>query len=199
MKILAIADLHGNLQALQDAMKFARAEQCDVLACAGDLEDGRIARELASSDLNIVAVAGNMDRGDIAEHLGNTCIHGKMVKIGGVDFFGISGPESAIGDGKEFHAEIEKSAPKKFVLLTHHPPKGVKTDVTYIRTHIGSNAVREIIEKFSPVLCIHGHVHEARGTDRIGSTVIVNPGPGYKKDAAVIHLDKVVDVELIKI
>ena len=33
------------------------------------------------------------------------------------------------------------------------------------------------IERARPALCLTGHIHESAGTDRIGDTVIVNPGP----------------------
>jgi uncharacterized protein len=44
---------------------------------------------------------------------------------------------------------------------------------------VGSTAVRELIERFEPVLALHGHVHESRGTTRIGRTLCVNPGSDY--------------------
>lgn len=44
---------------------------------------------------------------------------------------------------------------------------------------VGSTAVRELIERFEPLLALHGHVHESRGTTRIGRTLCVNPGSDY--------------------
>jgi Icc-related predicted phosphoesterase len=44
---------------------------------------------------------------------------------------------------------------------------------------VGSTAVRELIERFQPVLALHGHVHESRGSTRIGRTLCVNPGSDY--------------------
>ena len=41
---------------------------------------------------------------------------------------------------------------------------------------MGSQAVRGFIEAHAPEICICGHIHEARGEDRIGSTRIINPG-----------------------
>jgi len=40
--------------------------------------------------------------------------------------------------------------------------------------HVGSTAVRKFIEKYQPHLCLTGHIHEAVGKDKIGSTIIVN-------------------------
>jgi Icc-related predicted phosphoesterase len=44
---------------------------------------------------------------------------------------------------------------------------------------VGSTAVREAIEKHQPLLALHGHVHESRGSTKIGRTVCVNPGSDY--------------------
>jgi Icc-related predicted phosphoesterase len=43
----------------------------------------------------------------------------------------------------------------------------------------GSTAVRELIERYQPMLSLHGHIHESRGATTIGRTVVVNPGSDY--------------------
>jgi Icc-related predicted phosphoesterase len=43
----------------------------------------------------------------------------------------------------------------------------------------GSKAVHNAIEKFQPLLGLHGHIHESRGSTRIGRTLCVNPGSMY--------------------
>ena len=45
----------------------------------------------------------------------------------------------------------------------------------------GSPAVREAIEKYQPVLSLHGHIHESRGATHIGRTLAVNPGSEYSE------------------
>jgi Icc-related predicted phosphoesterase len=42
--------------------------------------------------------------------------------------------------------------------------------------HVGSEAVRAFIEAHQPSLCLCGHIHEARATDAIGATRVINPG-----------------------
>ncbi len=44
---------------------------------------------------------------------------------------------------------------------------------------VGSTAVRSAIEKYQPLLGLHGHIHESRGSVKIGRTVCVNPGSEY--------------------
>jgi Icc-related predicted phosphoesterase len=44
---------------------------------------------------------------------------------------------------------------------------------------VGSTAVRELIERYQPLLSLHGHVHESAGAKRIGRTLCINPGSDY--------------------
>ena len=44
---------------------------------------------------------------------------------------------------------------------------------------MGSRAVRKMIEKYKPLLGLHGHIHESAGFRKIGRTLCVNPGSEY--------------------
>lgn len=44
----------------------------------------------------------------------------------------------------------------------------------------GSKAVRECIEKYQPLLGLHGHIHESGGSKQIGRTLCLNPGSEYE-------------------
>jgi Icc-related predicted phosphoesterase len=46
---------------------------------------------------------------------------------------------------------------------------------------VGSTALRESIEKVQPLLGLHGHIHEGRGSSRIGKTLCINPGSMYEQ------------------
>lgn len=46
-------------------------------------------------------------------------------------------------------------------------------------THVGSQAVRRVIEKYQPLVGLHGHIHESRGYVKIGRTHCFNPGSEY--------------------
>lgn len=43
----------------------------------------------------------------------------------------------------------------------------------------GSSAVRKIIQKYQPLLSLHGHIHESPGATKIGRTQCLNPGSEY--------------------
>ncbi|MEN3284293.1 MAG: uncharacterized protein V7607_5433 [Solirubrobacteraceae bacterium] len=44
---------------------------------------------------------------------------------------------------------------------------------------VGSRAVRDFLEDQQPLLALHGHVHEGKGTCQIGRTLCLNPGSEY--------------------
>lgn len=44
---------------------------------------------------------------------------------------------------------------------------------------VGSTAVRQAIEKYQPLLGLHGHIHESRSAQKIGRTLCINPGSEY--------------------
>jgi Icc-related predicted phosphoesterase len=43
----------------------------------------------------------------------------------------------------------------------------------------GSSACRAAIEKYKPMLGLHGHIHESRGIAKLGKTMCANPGSEY--------------------
>ena len=44
---------------------------------------------------------------------------------------------------------------------------------------VGSTAVRGAIERYQPLLSLHGHIHESAGAVHIGRTLAINPGSEY--------------------
>jgi hypothetical protein len=101
---------------------------------------------------------------------------------------------------------LERAAePERTIFNFHAPPYASKLDnapalnpdLTYrsggqaIRP-VGSTSVRESIERFQPLLSLHGHIHESKGATRIGRTLALNPGSSYEEgilQAAVVDLD----------
>jgi Icc-related predicted phosphoesterase len=58
---------------------------------------------------------------------------------------------------------------------------------------VGSKAVRDAIKKHQPLLGLHGHIHESKGTKRMGKTLCINPGSMYEQgylSGALIALGK---------
>jgi Icc-related predicted phosphoesterase len=65
----------------------------------------------------------------------------------------------------------------------------------------GSSAVAEAIERYQPLLSLHGHIHEATAVKKIGRTTCINPGSEYHEGGllgviVVLRPTKVVDYQL---
>jgi Icc-related predicted phosphoesterase len=61
------------------------------------------------------------------------------------------------------------------------------------KIHVGSRAVAKMIEKYQPLISLHGHIHESRGAQMVKRTLTINPGSEYSEGilkGAVIVLDK---------
>jgi Icc-related predicted phosphoesterase len=57
---------------------------------------------------------------------------------------------------------------------------------------VGSKAVRDAIDRYQPLLSLHGHIHESKGAVNLGKTLSINPGSAYEEGmlmAAIINLD----------
>jgi len=101
----------------------------------------------------------------------------------------------------------------------HVPPYGTHIDLApkldkdlkpiltpgggYEMDHVGSIAVKDAIEKYQPLLGLHGHVHEARGVDKIGRTICINPGSEYTEGVLrgaliIVDRDRVKDYLLVQ-
>ncbi len=86
----------------------------------------------------------------------------------------------------------------------HCPPYGFALDLAPELTkdliqaadrkiHVGSRAVAKMIEKYQPLLGLHGHIHESRGVQKIRNTTIINPGSEYSEGilkGVVVVLEK---------
>lgn len=83
---------------------------------------------------------------------------------------------------------------KKCIYSFHAPPYLTKLDVAPALDkdlrmqsglggspfmNVGSTAVRKIIEKYPPLVAVHGHIHESPGKDKVGETLCFNAGSEY--------------------
>ncbi len=58
---------------------------------------------------------------------------------------------------------------------------------------VGSPAIRQAIEKYQPRLALHGHIHESRGSQKLGRTICLNPGSEYGEGVmrgVIVDIDK---------
>jgi Icc-related predicted phosphoesterase len=58
---------------------------------------------------------------------------------------------------------------------------------------VGSKSVRSLIEKYQPLLSLHGHIHESPGFRKMGRTLAINPGSDHitgSLSGVLVTLDK---------
>ena len=61
------------------------------------------------------------------------------------------------------------------------------------KIHAGSLGAKAVIEQYQPLLGLHGHIHESRGAQKAGRTLLINPGSEYSEGilkGVIIMLDK---------
>lgn len=215
MRMLIITDIHGKSRKAEKLVERIGEKDLnldfDLLLIAGDITNFQ-GREKASEILDILerlerpmfSIMGNCDGKDVLDLLEERGIslHNRRVEFGGIGIVGFGGsnrtPFSTIWefDDEELLESLIRNYREGDVLLIHAPPYGTKVDRIYTGRHVGSKALRRFIEERQPPLVICGHIHEARGVDEIGKTLIVNPGPLFRGYYAVIEVDGAGKIEI---
>jgi uncharacterized protein len=195
LRIVYVVDVHGRFDSVLGVLE--PIDPIDVLVIGGDITTGgrphdaeqaiELWRPLAP---RLLAVAGNMDSREIDERLVElgVSIDGRGVTIDGVGFFGASAaPLSPLHTPHEVAEEelaqraerglADVSGAALSIFCPHAPPHGTVCDRLRSGEHVGSTAVRAFVEREQPNLVLSGHIHEARGRDSIGQTIVANPGP----------------------
>ena len=161
--------------------------------------------ELGRAGRQILFIPGNTDSRDLATYRGEniTCIDGRQIEYEGYAFLGLGGaPLSPFNtpyqwseqEASERLVKAHKEDAERLIIISHAPPKDTRLDKIWSGAHVGSQALREFIEAVHPLLVICGHIHEAKGCERIGDTAVVNPGPAYAGFYSILELDSQVSV-----
>jgi Icc-related predicted phosphoesterase len=199
MRILAFTDIHGAYDRVNEIL--AADPAFDVMIIGGDLttfgtpeEADSAVKQFQRHGKPLLLVAGNMDPPALETVFKreNVSINGHGIIIDDTGFFGVSAaPYSVLKTPYEISEEeikaraeagwrqVEK-APRK-VFVPHAPPYNTALDKVFSGKHVGSTAVREFIERRQPDVAVCGHIHEARGIDHIGGTIVVNCGPAGRR------------------
>jgi len=193
MKIIALTDLHGGINALESLAGPLRS--ADLVLLCGDITHFGHKREMEDIlqlvlkiNSSVFAVSGNCDYPDSEIYLEKSGISLNAVTCAfrGYTLFGLSGSLPCPGKTPNEYEEEEYEAildnlviPRETPLLmvSHQPPYGTLNDEVSSGFHVGSKVIRNYIEKMQPLICFTGHIHEGIGIDHIGKTAIVNPGP----------------------
>ncbi len=90
--------------------------------------------------------------------------------------FGFSNPTpfhtpGELEDDEIYSKLIKLNINEKTILLVHAPPYGVLDEIKGI--HIGSKAIRKIVEEKQPYIVFCAHLHEVIGVEKLEKTLIV--------------------------
>ncbi len=192
---VAVGDIHEDTALFSRIPELAEAGGIivtgDLTNFGGIAEAEAVLNSLRACGVPVFAQIGNMDKPEVDAWLSGQGInlHTHVRELTPeILMFGVGGstitpfntpsefPESAYTTWLDACRQRAR-AYRHTVLVSHNPPKDTACDALPNGAHVGSTAVREFIEKTQPDICLCGHIHEGRSEDRIGRTVIVNPGP----------------------
>jgi Icc-related predicted phosphoesterase len=116
-------------------------------------------------------------------------------------------PEEQIASKLE-HLAGQVRDMERAIFDVHAPPYGsgldlapeIDAELNYVTSAsgeqrlipVGSTAVRDAIDRYQPLLGLHGHVHQSQAIKRLGRTTVVNCGSEYQDgilDGALIDID----------
>jgi Icc-related predicted phosphoesterase len=193
MKLIAFGDIHMDSGNVTDIPGIESADYViitgDITNYGSSLDAEAVLNRLLPINSSILAVAGNLDQPDVAGYLEDIGIslHGRGRIFNSLGLMGLGGSNyTPFKTPYEFsehelgaflvsgYGQIENA--KDFILVSHTPPVQTNTDRLLNGNHVGSKAVRAFIKEKQPLLCLTGHIHESRGQDYIGRTLVLNPG-----------------------
>lgn len=212
---VVVGDVHEDIARFVEIPELPQAHGViitgDMTMAGGVKQAERVLDVIHQHNPQILAQIGNMDRTDVTAWLKEKGwnLHQEVRElIPNVAIFGAGGSTfTPFGTPSEFpeshFATWLKDAWKRArtwpqtVLVSHNPPKNTACDKLPNGIHVGSTAVREFIEESQPDICLCGHIHEARSIDRVGRTVVGNPGNfGAGGYAILRHSNGILSVEL---
>jgi len=211
MKILVIADIHGDITTLSKILATINCNAFDVIVCPGNITDISLAKEdFTQTDIALLViqklillkkplfcVPGNHDPFEILNIFDeyHTNIHNRKAHFNSFVFVGFGGAETPFHTPfepteKETAAALQllTTGKRNTILITHNPPKNTKLDIVDSK-HVGSAAIRDFIEKTQPRLCLSAHIHERPGTDVIRKTTCFYPGPAFLGNYGIVFIN----------
>jgi Icc-related predicted phosphoesterase len=205
MKIIAFGDIHMATAQARKIPGIKEADLVllngDLTNYGGAKETRSVLDDIMNINPNVLAQFGNLDGRDVNEYLEKLEInlHGQarlvqgevcLIGVGGSNFTPFRTPsefsekeilhlaDRAFRQGLEYISLAQPLHNRKIpmILVSHVPPFNTEVDTLYNGRHVGSKAIRTVIEQYQPDLCITGHIHEAKGKDMILNTPIYNHG-----------------------
>ncbi len=194
MKIISFGDIHedtSNLIKIKSDLETADliVISGDLTNCHGEAEAKKVLEAVKKYNTHLLVQYGNMDRPEVDNYLTKEGInlHGNGYVFEDIGIFGCGGSSPT-----PFHtpSEISESDIERYltngynkvkeakwkIMACHTPPRDTQTDIIRNGIHVGSITVRNFIMKHKPNVCITGHIHESKGTDKLDDTIVLNAG-----------------------
>jgi len=192
--LVCFGDIHMAFRAIERLGPVLREADCAILTGDlthfGDPPDAfRVVNAVRQHCPNVLAVTGNLDMPWVIDafRAEGISLHGEGRRLGSLGVFGCGGsnitpmdtPTELEEDAlrailEQGHAAVA-DAPRR-LMICHTPPYDTRLDRLMNGTPVGSPAVRTFIETHAPDVAVVGHIHEGRGVDRVGTTLVLNAG-----------------------
>jgi Icc-related predicted phosphoesterase len=205
VRVVCFGDIHMALRAIERMAPALRDADLAILngdlTNFGDPPDAFQVVDAVRAHCPLVwAVTGNLDMAWVIDAFRDAGIslHGEGRRIGDLGIFGCGGSNitpmdtpTELEEG-ELRAVLDRAhasvadAPRR-LMICHTPPYDTRLDRLVNGTPVGSPAVRAFIETERPDVCVVGHIHEGRGVDRVGDTLVLNPGA--LRDGGYVRID----------
>lgn len=214
MRFVCFGDIHMALGAI--ARLSGELAQADAAILVGDLtnfggpaEAAEVVAAVRALCPIVLAVTGNLDMPQVIDafRADGISLHGEGRRLGPIGVFGCGGSNVTPMDTPteleedEIRATLERGhqavadAPLR-LMVCHTPPFDTRLDRLMNGRPVGSPAVRAFIETHRPQVAVVGHIHEGRGVERLGDTMVANAGAlrdgGYvvvTDDDAGLHVE----------
>ena len=166
LRILAAADIHGDIEIAKHLAEKARKGKVDLVVLAGDINgfiegDGKILEPFIKEKLALKTFAKNIS---------NYYISYGDVGIIGTDWKA----DLEYADLQMLKLNFKKMKPRKKILVSHWHASGTLAEFSGFK---GDKLLRRAVEELEPDVLISAHIHEAEGIeDKIGKTRIIQVG-----------------------
>ena len=194
MRFVCFGDIHMAFRAIERVAPALR--DADVAILTGDLTNFgdppdafQVVDAVRAHCATVWAVTGNLDMAWVIDAFreAGISLHGEGRRLGDLGVFGCGGSNITPMDTPteleedellavldRAHAAVADASRR--LMICHTPPYDTRLDRLVNGTPVGSPAVRTFIERHRPDVAVVGHIHEGRGIDRIGDTLVLNPG-----------------------
>src|SRR5207302_25255 len=201
LRVFFATDVHGSDRCFRKFVAAATAYEADVLVLGGDIagkglvpirsHNGTLSAKVRGEEVSVPRAEEERLRAEInrmgfysivtdaqdiermeqdAPYLDSACLQA-IVDLAPPDRkVAVNFHCAPYGSGLDFAAELD---PQLRPVIRGGRPSIVP---------VGSKAVREVVKKYQPVIGLHGHIHESKGAQKIGSTMCLNPGSDYSAD-----------------